>query len=66
MPETENETITRLQQALPPVSSVTQPTRDDLLRNARWWELEAARGYGSSAKSLEYAHALRSQAERVP
>jgi len=33
--------------------------RADLRRTARWWELEAMRGYPSSGRSLEYAANLR-------
>lgn len=35
--------------------AVTPRNRGDYLRHARWWRLEARRGYPSSHKSLEYA-----------
>lgn len=33
--------------------------RRDLRRRARWWDLEATRGYPSSSKSREYAMNIR-------
>lgn len=42
---------------------VTNRTRLDYLRNARWWELEAQRGYSSAWRSRIYAQTLRWAAE---
>ena len=58
--------ITARQLALPPTnwrSRVTPVTRYDYLRHARWWELEAQRGYESNARSVEYARNMRWAAE---
>jgi hypothetical protein len=38
-------------------------TRTDFRRCARWWELEARRGYASSQASMEYARNMRWCAE---
>jgi hypothetical protein len=45
--------------AQPPVCR----TRTDYRRRARWWELEARRGYESTARSLQYAANMRWAAE---
>jgi hypothetical protein len=50
--------ITEMQQRLGP-SPVTPRTRRDFRRRARWWELEAMRGYPSSDRSREYAANMR-------
>lgn len=57
-------TITSLQRKLYPLA-VTNHTRRDYLRCARWLELEAKRGYGSSADSWRYARNMRWAAELV-
>ena len=49
--------VSRQQRRLLPESSLLPRAR--LRRNARWWELEARRGYPSSDSSLEYARNLR-------
>lgn len=43
--------------------SVINRTRAEYRRCARWWELEAKRGYPSSADSLRYARNMRWAAE---
>lgn len=50
--------ITEMQQRLAPMP-VTARTRRDFRRLARWWELEAMRGYPSSEKSREYGANMR-------
>jgi hypothetical protein len=40
-------------------------TRADYRRTARWWELEARRGYASHRASLRYAANMRWAAELV-
>lgn len=57
------EAITTMQQRLRPRHVVTPRTQREFRRTARWWELEAMRGYDSSAKSLEYAANMRWLAE---
>lgn len=52
------ETITAAQIRLPPAAVVNR-TRGNYRRNARWWELEAARGYRSAWRSRVYARTLR-------
>lgn len=56
--------ITQRQRWLPRHLMVAVPrTRLQYLCVARWWELEARRGYASSADSLRYAANLRWAAE---
>lgn len=38
-------------------------TWGEYMRSARWWELEARRGYASSANSLRYARNMEWAAE---
>ena len=58
------EEITQRQRWLPRHLMVASPrTRLQYLCVARWWELEARRGYASSADSLRYAANLRWAAE---
>jgi hypothetical protein len=45
--------------------AVTNRTRRDYRCAARWWELEAKRGYASAHLSLEYAENMRWFAELV-
>lgn len=66
----DHEAITRAQLRLYPRSwrkrrriSLTPRTRREFQRLARWWELEARRGYPSSKMSLEYAANMRWAAE---
>lgn len=56
--------ISALQIQLGPLP-VTPRTRIDLLRVARWWHLEALRGYSSAERSREYRDRLRARAEAV-
>ena len=51
-------TISEAQALLRPLP-VTARSRRDLRVLARWWELEAQRGYPSSDKSREYAANMR-------
>lgn len=53
--------ITAAQRRLPFV--VEPRTRAEYRVRARWWELEARRGYGSSKASLRYAQNMRWAAE---
>lgn len=39
----------------PPMSGQPRSERSEIRRVARWWEMEAMRGYPSSDKSREYA-----------
>lgn len=55
--------ITELQRKIPPRPPVPQ-TCQDFRRAARWWELEARRGYESSPRSRQYAANMRWAAER--
>lgn len=57
------EAITRAQQRLG-LRPAKPRSAEDYLRIARWWRLEAKRGYPSSAKSLEYAANMTWAAER--
>lgn len=56
------EEISLAQARLRPLSTVPR-TRNDYRKMSRWWELEARRGYTSSAKSLEYSNNMRWAAE---
>lgn len=62
-PEQEQVAITAAQQRLPPSRIGANRTRHDFRRTARWWELEARRGYDSSGRSLSYAVNMRFAAE---
>jgi len=53
--------ITEAQLRIKPCA--TPRTRTEYRGRARWWELEARRGYGSSQASLRYARNLRWAAE---
>lgn len=57
-----DEEITAAQIRLSP-QAVTARTRLDYRKRARWWELEARRGYSSSSDSLRYAANMRWAAE---
>lgn len=66
----EQEAITHAQRRLYPRARyrrrripIEPRSRRDYQRIARWWELEARRGYPSSGKSLEYAANMRWAAE---
>lgn len=59
---TEQEAITEAQRRLPPSKAVDR-TRSDYRRTARWWELEARRGYASASDSLRYGANMRWAAE---
>jgi hypothetical protein len=54
--------ITEAQRRIGPRPLVCR-TRTDFRRCARWWELEARRGYESTARSLQYAANMRWAAE---
>lgn len=54
--------ITEAQRALKPLPTLPQ-TADEFVKVARWWELEAARGYASSRASLRYATNMEWAAE---
>ena len=58
------EEITRAQQRIGRLPT-TPRTRTDYRRVARWWELEARRGYPSAESSRTYARNMRWAAERV-
>jgi hypothetical protein len=53
--------VSALQMRLGPLP-VQPRTRIDYLRVARWWLLEALRGYPSSERSRQYAVNLRAKA----
>lgn len=55
--------ITAAQQRLKPATVPTPRTHAEYRRCARWWELEARRGYASSAAALRYARNMRWAAE---
>jgi hypothetical protein len=58
----EQDWITERQLALfapPDPLPATPRTRVDYLRIARWWHLEARRGYPSSDRSARYARNMR-------
>jgi hypothetical protein len=57
-----DEQITEAQRRIGPMLA-TPRTRDDYRRRARWWELEARRGRGSSEQSARYARNMRWAAE---
>ena len=48
------ERIAELQRLIPP-RPIVPKTRADFRRIARWWDLEAMRGYESSGRSRQYA-----------
>jgi hypothetical protein len=54
--------ITEAQRRLPR-GAATPRTRHEYRRNARWWELEARRGYSTSADSIRYGQNMRWAAE---
>lgn len=58
----DQQAITELQRRIGP-RPTTLRTRRDYRRAARWWELEAKRGYPSSGDSLRYAANMRWAAE---
>jgi hypothetical protein len=59
-----SERITSAQRALRMPKRAPR-ARPEYLRVARWWELEACRGYASSASSAQYARNMRWAAETV-
>lgn len=54
----EDMAITEAQRRIGPRGTVAR-TRTDYRRTARWWELEARRGYASHQDSLRYAANMR-------
>lgn len=56
------EAISAAQRRIPP-RPVTLRTPRDYRRTARWWELEAQRGYPSSSASARYGRNMRWAAE---
>lgn len=50
--------ITERQQALGP-RPASPRTQREYLQCARWWELEAGRGYASSRRSIRYGQNMR-------